>query len=175
MEGHDLRDPYLAPTAATAVAISPEAVGEPAAKVRRFFNWLIDKAVIWGLLVLVVALYTVFVDDTLASWMETAPWWGDYAVTGLLILGYYTVMEGLFGVTIGKLITGTRVVDEAGLPVSFPRALLRSLCRIIPFEIFSVLLSDDANPRGWHDSLPRTRVVMRRPRSKPLPPESSGR
>ena len=36
-----------------------------------------------------------------------------------------------------------------------------SLARLIPFEAFSVLLSEDGAARGWHDRLPRTRVVMR--------------
>jgi len=169
MEGHDTQDPYRAPIAATEVVISPEALGEPAAKVRRFFNWLIDKMMIWGLAMLVGILNATFVDDTWMAWLMTAPWWADYVFGCVLVLIYYTLMEGLFGVTVGKLITGTRVVDEHGQRVAFPRALLRSLCRLIPLEIFSLLVRDYANPRGWHDSLPRTRVVMRRSRP-PLPP-----
>lgn len=169
-DGQDTQDPYRAPAVTMVPEVVTEAVGEPAPKVRRFFNWVIDKMMIWGLALLVAALYTVFVDDTWVLWMETAPWWVDYVVTYVLILIYYTLMEGLFGFTIGKLITGTRVVDEYSQRVAFPHALLRSLCRLIPFEIFSLLLSDEANPRGWHDSLPRTRVVMRRPRPQSLPP-----
>ncbi|WP_141454647.1 RDD family protein [Pseudoxanthomonas sp. z9] len=169
MEGRDTQDPYRAPAITAVPTAIAESVGEPATKVRRFFNWLIDKMVMWGVVLLAAILYSVFVDDAWLLWMETAPWWADYVVAYALILVYYTLMEGLFGVTVGKLITGTRVVDEHGQRVAVPRALLRSLCRLIPFEIFSLLLSDDANPRGWHDSLPRTRVVMRRPRP-PSPP-----
>ena len=68
----------------------------------------------------------------------------------------------LFGITVGKLCTGTRVVDENGHAIGFRRALLRSLCRLIPFDAFSVLMSDDQTIRGWHDSLPRTYVVLRK-------------
>jgi uncharacterized RDD family membrane protein YckC len=80
---------------------------------------------------------------------------------------YCTLMEGAFGVTVGKLCTGTRVVGEGGRRIGFRR----SLCREIPFNAFSALMSDDHLIRAWHDSLTRTYVVLRRAPSVAEPSE----
>ena len=83
----------------------------------------------------------------------------DILVNIGLTLLYYTLLEGLTGRSLGKLVTGTKVVDANGNPPGFARALLRSLCRFIPFEPFSFLGSDT---RGWHDSMTRTWVIKSR-------------
>jgi len=70
-------------------------------------------------------------------------------------IGYYIILEALFGWTFGKLITGTRVVDENDEKPSFWRVLGRTLARFIPFEPFSFVFGK----AGWHDSLSGTRVV----------------
>jgi len=51
---------------------------------------------------------------------------------------------------------GTIVVDERGNKISFGKAALRSLCRIIPFEAFSFLGEEG---RGWHDTITNTYVI----------------
>jgi len=68
---------------------------------------------------------------------------------------YYFVPEYLFGKTIGKMITRTRVVTETGTQPTFNQLILRTLCRYIPFEYFSFL----GEGTGWHDTLSNTRVV----------------
>jgi uncharacterized RDD family membrane protein YckC len=81
-------------------------------------------------------------------------------VLGLgLFLFYYVLLEGIFGRTLGKLITGTKVVGEDGGKASFGQVLGRTLCRFIPFELFSVLGEEG---RGWHDSIPKTLVIKAR-------------
>ena len=75
----------------------------------------------------------------------------------LLSLSYYFVCEHfLNGRTIGKMITRTRVLDEAGNKPSPEQIIGRTFARLIPFEAFS-FLGDEA--RGWHDSLPGTIVI----------------
>lgn len=69
---------------------------------------------------------------------------------------YYLISEGLGGTTLGKLICGYTVIDEYANKVSFPKALLRTICRYIPFESFSCFAQ-----RGWHDTLSKTYVVKR--------------
>ncbi len=69
---------------------------------------------------------------------------------------YYAISEGLGGATLGKLICGYTVIDEHANKVSFPKALLRTVCRYIPFEAFSCFAE-----RGWHDTLSKTYVVKR--------------
>ena len=82
-------------------------------------------------------------------------------ILGIAILAlYFIVMEGIFGVTIGKLLTGTRVVNAKGGKPSFGQIVGRSFARMIPFEPFSFLFGD--NTTGWHDSLSGTRVIRNR-------------
>jgi len=69
---------------------------------------------------------------------------------------YYAISEGLGGATLGKLICGYTVIDDQANKVSFPKALLRTVCRYIPFEAFSCFAE-----RGWHDTLSKTYVVKR--------------
>ena len=73
-----------------------------------------------------------------------------------LVVGMVIIVEGATGRTLGKLVTGTRVVNAAGGTPSFKQILGRSLARFIPFEAFS-FLGDDG--RGWHDSIPDTYVI----------------
>jgi uncharacterized RDD family membrane protein YckC len=59
-----------------------------------------------------------------------------FALMLTLVLGYFTLAEGLTGRTLGKLITGTIVVDASGRPPGVPRALVRSLFRLIEVNPF---------------------------------------
>ncbi|WDQ15395.1 RDD family protein [Rhodopirellula sp. P2] len=70
---------------------------------------------------------------------------------------YYVVMEALFGATLAKFITKTRVVSVDGGKAGFGKILGRSLARMIPFDPLSYLFGDTRV--GWHDSLSGTRVV----------------
>jgi uncharacterized RDD family membrane protein YckC len=70
-------------------------------------------------------------------------------------LGYYFLMEALFGKTLGKFITRTHVVNMDGEKPSFGTILGRTFCRLIPFEAFSFL----SGRPGWHDTISGTRVV----------------
>jgi uncharacterized RDD family membrane protein YckC len=74
-----------------------------------------------------------------------------------LMILYYVPQEALFGWTLGKLITRTRVVSETGEGISFGQAVGRTLCRFIPFEAFSFMGGD--KPVGWHDKFSKTRVI----------------
>lgn len=60
---------------------------------------------------------------------------GTYRATLAIWLGllaaYFPVTEMLFGKTVGKLLTRTRVVDEAGRRPSFVQATVRTLFRLI--------------------------------------------
>ena len=78
-------------------------------------------------------------------------------VLGIIVMAvYYIPLEAMSGRTIGKLITGTKVVSENGHRPSFSEVIKRTLSRFIPFEAFSFLGKDS---RGWHDTLSKTYVV----------------
>ena len=65
-------------------------------------------------------------------------------------------MEFFFGKTVAKMMTKSTVVNENGGKIIFRQAILRSLCRFIPFNLFSFLGSKGI---GWHDRISKTRVV----------------
>lgn len=120
----------------------------PASKWKRFGNLIIDLIANYLLGIII----GVFIGSSELS--------GD-AITANIIgyavaLTYYFVMEFTTGRTIGKMITGTRVVKETGENIDVKDAFLRTLCRIIPFEALSFL---GASGVGLHDSLSKTRVV----------------
>ncbi|HEX7902900.1 MAG TPA: RDD family protein [Chitinophagaceae bacterium] len=76
----------------------------------------------------------------------------------LLLYGMYMgLIESIFkGRSLGKLITGTVAVNEDGTHISGHTALLRGLCRAVPFNAFSAL----GNPSyPWHDKWTKSYVV----------------
>lgn len=77
-------------------------------------------------------------------------------VAYLLIFGYYSLFEIFSQRTLGKIITGTKVVTIDGRKPSAGDILLRTLCRFVPFEAFSFF--GDVN-KGWHDKWSKTMVV----------------
>jgi len=85
-------------------------------------------------------------------------WLLSYLLSYFNFLIYYTFAEKIFkGITLGKLITGTRAIRNDGGELSFRDAILRSLSRIVPFEAFSAL-----GRKPWHDSWTNTRVIKTR-------------
>lgn len=121
----------------------------------RLANLLLDYI---GIILLGAAVGVVIAlvgGDAGMQFVEETP---DYLIGLPVVLLYYTLLEGCFGVTLGKLVTRTKAVRADGSPVGFGGAFLRALCRLIPFEGFSFL---GAESRGWHDSIPNTYVIKR--------------
>lgn len=131
----------------------------------RFFNWLIDFLVMrFGLNYATGTglgyLIGNFFPDYARSISEDKDR-GSLLLLALLLvifnyLLYYTICEKAFrGYTLGKIITGSRAIREDGKELTFKDALLRSLCRLIPFEVFSGFAR-----KPWHDSLTNTTVIQ---------------
>ena len=118
----------------------------PASILRRLSNRIID----------IFAIYILLIISYFFAFLFGAP---SMAILGFIIyiIGYYVVCESIWGKTLGKVITNTKVVDREGNKPSFLRILGRSCARWIPFEIFSFLFG--GFPVGWHDSLSKTFVV----------------
>lgn len=162
----ETNDPYRASAAPVAPALQKLHITS-AGKWRRFFNYLIDL-VVYTLLVFLKTLAAYFVwGEQGIAWGETHPFL-DLLLNLTIMTAYYTVMEGAFGFTIGKLVTDTRTVDEYGRTPGFGRALKRSLARLIPFEAFSLLFADDSDARGWHDTMAKTYVIRRPKAGQPV-------
>lgn len=88
----------------------------------------------------------------------------DYTINFINILmmaisfSYYFLQEGpLKGITIGKRIAKTRAIRLDGEAFNPENAFFRSLCRLIPLEVFSIFFS--RNNDCWHDWLTKTAVV----------------
>jgi uncharacterized RDD family membrane protein YckC len=118
---------------------------------QRFANSLIDGFVLMLLTVLLSVLVGI---ATLGPFQS-------FVLSLALQLGYYIVLEGVYGVTPGKLVTGVRVISEDGRRASWGQITGRSFARMIPFEVFS-FLGGAGRPVGWHDSLSGTRVIRAR-------------
>jgi uncharacterized RDD family membrane protein YckC len=129
----------------------------PTSRRKRFFNYLIDImfyymimisiGIVWGGVMLIAGgTYDESASDSFI--------WNIVGIGGLL--AYYITFESIFGKTIGKMVTNTKVVMMDGTKPSFQKIVFRSFARIIPFEAFSLL---SPNPRGWHDTLSDTIVI----------------
>ncbi|MBN2166617.1 MAG: RDD family protein [Marinilabiliaceae bacterium] len=78
------------------------------------------------------------------------------SIIGVIVyIFYYTLLEYKFGFTFGKLITGTRVVQDNGSSLTIRKSFIRSLIRYIPIDLFTYFVSN----KGWHDKWVGTKVV----------------
>lgn len=127
----------------------------------RFLNYILDIVVIIALIFALSFIFAVLASlldlNEFLLWMGNLSDWEGQLIFVLISIFYYSLTEGLFGRSLGKLITGTVVVDENGEKPSFGVILKRTLCRLIPFDSFSFLGS-----RGWHDSISETYVVNKK-------------
>jgi uncharacterized RDD family membrane protein YckC len=120
----------------------------------RFLNFIIDQ--IFSRFVLVSVLsFALGVLLALTGSADSAKALG-FVFSLLVMFLYHLVLEAATGRTLGKLITGTRVVDEDGGKPTLGQIAIRSLVRFVPFEPFSFF---GASPTGWHDRWSKTRVI----------------
>jgi len=129
----------------------------------RFFNGIIDfvfiVAAIFVFTLLVVITGNVFQCDIYRVWVEVMI---DLGVVGTYLsfaIIYYLLLESIFGLTIGKIITGSVLVDKNGKTPSFKIICIRTFCRLIPFETLSFL---SKSAKFWHDSISKTYVVEKK-------------
>jgi uncharacterized RDD family membrane protein YckC len=83
-------------------------------------------------------------------------------VGGVMAAGYFLFFWSLSGQTLGKLLTGSRVVDRRGGALGFGRAALRLLATVVaalPLGVGFIGLWTDSERRGWHDRIAGTKVV----------------
>jgi resuscitation-promoting factor RpfA len=112
---------------------------------------------LWGVVVYFASRAAhVSVAGLLPSWKYLA---GYLAALGLIYAGYFT---GTTGQTLGKLAFGLRVVDPAGRPPAYLRALARALLGslgVLAAAVGLVPMAFDPARRALHDRLLKTRVV----------------
>jgi uncharacterized RDD family membrane protein YckC len=125
-----------------------------ASEKRRAVNLVLDSVVIDLLL---VALHFGMAMAKVNSLFKDP--FSRMQISVLILLLYYVPQELFFGRTFAKFITCTKVVSADGTTPTMAQIVGRTLCRLIPFELFSFSAS---YPVGWHDKFSGTRVVMAR-------------
>ncbi len=122
-------------------------------KSKRFLNYFIDSFICNSLS---IALAISNVLPLNISWNEDFNW-KYYLIFYFVILFYYITSESVIkGKTLAKFLTKTTAMRADGVEFAFRDALVRSLCRLIPFDALSFLGELGA---GWHDSIAKTVVV----------------
>lgn len=113
----------------------------------RVVHLIIDSLVTNGLLVF---LFTSVLSTR--QFMQYANWINLASL--IVFILYYFLMEHFFGQTLGKMVMGNRVINEYCEKPTASESIIRTVCRLIPFEGFSCF-----GHRGWHDKFANTYVV----------------
>jgi uncharacterized RDD family membrane protein YckC len=122
----------------------------------RFVNYIIDLLSFYALviiLLLIVALSAY--SSSLFIAIDKMTDLMDFVVLHILYGFYMLIVEGLFkGKTLGKFITGTRVVHQHSTSFSWNDALKRGVMRMIPLEYITGCVGSP-----FHDQWTETRVI----------------
>lgn len=113
----------------------------------RALAYIIDQAILVGMGQVLGFLAGLFIATGLLIIMGEVPPLNDEItfswvgfVFGLVeLVIYYTLFEGLFGASPGKLITGLRVVQEDGSPCGLKPAFKRGIWRYIDGLFFGIV------------------------------------
>ena len=128
----------------------------PVGQGARFANLIIDYLAQFAIGFVLGIIIVVIGGEQGAAFLEETP---GFLIGIPILVAYYFVLEATTSRTLGKLITGTKVVNQDGGTPTLGQIVGRTLCRLIPFEAFSFF---GTPPRGWHDSIPKTFVVKTR-------------
>ncbi|WP_333662703.1 RDD family protein [Chishuiella changwenlii] len=133
------------------------AVGEHKAnKGLRFLNYLIDLVAVIFILAIVLITLT-FILGALGLTISEESILFDLFIYVLVVIIYFLIEFVTKGRSLGKLITGTKVVMIDGTDPTTKDYFVRNLCRIIPFDALTFL-----GENGWHDKISKTTVVRKR-------------
>lgn len=138
---------------------APRIEYEIAKRDQRAANFIIDALIAYPLMLLLIFLPDVlgiFVLLDIKTGLYNAPKLATWLIT---LFFYYLVCEGIWFRTIGKMITGTRVIQTSGNNPDFSQIIARSLIRFIPLEFVTYLVGGD-RPAGWHDRWSNTKVIV---------------
>ena len=130
-----------------------------ASHAQRFLNLLMDYIALLFLFIITFSIAGVIAElngnkDFMTTFAKNGI--AQYTFVACVSLFYYNVFEIFSARTVGKFITQTIVVDENGEKPNHEIILVRSLCRLIPFNPLSFL---GMPARGWHDNISKTYVV----------------
>jgi uncharacterized RDD family membrane protein YckC len=131
---------------------------------RRVIATLID-GLVFGVAywLLALAFGDIRTEGEAANWVSNLPVWASVAY-GLFVLGYFVLLEGLLGQTLGKLATGIKVVAEAtgqapGIAAAAIRTVLRLIDGLFCYAVAFVTVLATAKRQRLGDMAARTLVV----------------
>jgi uncharacterized RDD family membrane protein YckC len=114
-------------------------------KILRLVNFLLDTAIYFVLLIVSLQIFKNIID------IENVKW-----ISGVFYFLYYFIFEYFKGQTIGKMLTKSKVVSSSdNNNFFFLRVFIRTLTRLIPFDILSYIFTS----RGLHDIFSKTTVI----------------
>jgi uncharacterized RDD family membrane protein YckC len=123
---------------APAVPIAPTAPEAPALKLafwgERFVAWLIDVVLIGVILVIIGLAGQPF--TLLPSWPSWIPFF-HFNLNGVAYFLYWTLMEGAYGQSFGKMVMRIKVTRLDGSPVGMGNAALESIGKafVLPLDL----------------------------------------
>lgn len=128
----------------------------------RFANLLIDRIVVYAIFflygtfsVLMYQLLNVELFLNFARKLSELSRLEDILVTVTVYFFYVFLMEYFTkGRTVGKYITGTKVISTDGTIPTLQEFFIRNISRLVPFDALSFL-----GQNGWHDNWSDTRVI----------------
>ena len=106
---------------------SPPVRVTPAPLIRRIAAGIIDSVI----LLLAWASVRLALGEGLPAFWNSTPDLTSTASLAVLTFAYYFIMEGLFAVTLGKILLKIRVLGSNGDPCSFGAAFIRNIIRFI--------------------------------------------
>jgi uncharacterized RDD family membrane protein YckC len=142
------------------IGASSAPVERPAYPGERFSAALIDLAVLAPLWAAIVYFASRAARVPLSGLLPAWPYLVGYMA--LLGLVYATIFTSSTGQTVGKIVTGLRVVDVEGRPPDAARSALRALlggAGVLLAGLGMVPIFVDPARRAAHDRLLRTRVI----------------
>ena len=139
-------------------------VGEHKAnKGLRFLNFIIDYVSIilltmlfFGFIAIVIVIINP--ESDIIYQLENINPLIDRVITAFFYVLLIFLSEFLTkGRSLGKFITGTKVVMIDGSTPTTKDYFMRSICRIIPFDVLTFL-----GENGWHDKISNTTIVNKK-------------
>lgn len=131
---------------------------------RRWLSTLVDHVTLFIGAIVVLGGAQLLLGDTL--YQQTLWLWVPLA--GAFVIGYFPVLEGLYGATAGKIVAGLRVVDENGNLPGIGKASIRTAFRLIEVNpvimgglIAGVCVLASRNRQRLGDMVAKTYVLMK--------------
>jgi uncharacterized RDD family membrane protein YckC len=128
----------------------------------RFVAWLIDVAIIGVILAMV--RFAILPSWPSFPWTQHIPWWisfNDFGWGSVIRFLYWTLLEGIYGQSIGKMIMRIKVTRLDGKLINFTQAAIQSIGKafFLPLDcILGWILYPRKRQRAFHH-LSQTLVV----------------